>query len=350
MVGIRKDDGMMDDYNLCPVFQNGKVGYIQNTGALAIKPRFDIPSLICLPFHACFSEGLALVKTGGKFGYIDKKGRIVIKPRFDYAKSFSEGLAVIGFGCEHGLDSVKGYIDKTGRIIVKPQFDDVGDFSEGLAYIQISDKYGYIDKTGECVIEPRFDSANNFSEGLACASILAISRGVRASKHYLYGYVDKTGEYVIPAQFAQIDDFSEGLAHVALYVRTVNREIYTIAGYIDKMANYKILPAARPCFWSSKFSEGLASVRTYQNKFGYIDRAGGMIIRPQFDYASAFSEGLASVEIDKRWGYIDNAGKMVIVPQFSHASNFSGGLACVQTGDKYGYINEIGDFIWEPTK
>ena len=47
-----------------------------------------------------------------------------------------------------------------------------------------------------------------------------------------------------------------------------------------------------------------------------------MVINPQFDAASPFSEGLAHVRIGGKWGYIDPAGKMVINPQFDAASPF----------------------------
>ena len=46
----------------------------------------------------------------------------------------------------------------------------------------------------------------------------------------------------------------------------------------------------------SQFQDGLAWVETY-SKWGYIDKAGTMVIPPQFDGAEGFSEGLARVQI-----------------------------------------------------
>ena len=64
-------------------------------------------------------------------------------------------------------------------------------------------------------------------------------------------------------------------------------------------------------------------------------------IKPQFEDARPFSEGLASVKIEGRWGYIDKTGVYVINPQFDFISAvFSEGLAWVKIGGKYGYMSK----------
>ena len=64
-------------------------------------------------------------------------------------------------------------------------------------------------------------------------------------------------------------------------------------------------------------------------RWGYIDRAGEVVIEPQFDGAYAFAEGLARVEIDGRYGYIDPAGEAVIPPVMRQAFDFVEGRARV---------------------
>ena len=49
-------------------------------------------------------------------------------------------------------------------------------------------------------------------------------------------------------------------------------------------------------------------------KYGFIDKNGKVVIEPQFDNVSAFSEGLAKVEKDGKWGFIHKSGKVVIEP------------------------------------
>ena len=130
-----------DNSGRFPVCVDGKWGYIDTTGAIVIKPKFDNASR--------FSEDLASVKIDGKYGYIDKRGRFIINPQFEAAGVFSEGLASV----TRLSDGKAGYINMKGEYVIEPQFDDVaGIFVEGLAAVKIGDLYGYIDKTGKFVI------------------------------------------------------------------------------------------------------------------------------------------------------------------------------------------------------
>ena len=69
------------------------------------------------------------------------------------------------------------------------------------------------------------------------------------------------------------------------------------------------------------FKEGLAPFRI-DNKFGFFDRKGKIIIRSQFDFAFPFHEGLAAICVGCKegpegeyhsvkggtWGYINRGG------------------------------------------
>ncbi|HEY6190580.1 MAG TPA: WG repeat-containing protein [Pyrinomonadaceae bacterium] len=103
-------------------------------------------------------------------------------------------------------------------------------------------------------------------------------------------------------------------------------------------------------------SGGRALFPIEQNdRWGYIDRTGQVVIPPQFEAADEFSEGLAAVEVRGKWGFVDESGKLVIEPQFSGAYQFSEGLARVQVGGneyglygKWGFIDKTGHFVIEP--
>ena len=53
------------------------------------------------------------------------------------------------------------------------------------------------------------------------------------------------------------------------------------------------------------------------------------MIKPQFDEVGSFSEGLAAVRIGENWGFINKAGEVVIKLQFDKATDFHNGLAVV---------------------
>jgi len=70
------------------------------------------------------------------------------------------------------------------------------------------------------------------------------------------------------------------------------------------------------------------------DKFGFIDRTGKVVIPLQFDSANDFNEGLALVTSNRKKMFIDATGKTIITPQFDIVDNFSEGLAPVNIGQK----------------
>jgi len=112
-------------------------------------------------------------------------------------------------------------------------------------------------------------------------------------------------------------------------------------GYIDRSGEV-VLKAAYS--GGSRFSEGRAAVQLQKGgKVGYIDESGQLVIPLQFDFAEPFSEGLAAVYKDHVWGYVDKSGEIKISPQFSLADAFSEGLAYVGNSGMFTYINPKGE-------
>lgn len=329
-----------------------KYGFIDRSGKVVVPPQFEDAEE--------FSEGLAVVKVAGLYGYIDASGKFAIKPKFYNAASFSDGMAAV-FSPDGGQNGSMGYIDKTGSLVITLPPEQRGfppPLSDGLALIWNERKLGYMDATGRVVIKPQFDSAFPFSEGLA--QVLVGER---------YGYIDKTGRVVIAPQFYRIyipdrlgrqhasmppSPFHEGLAGVKL-------DDQGTWGYVDKAG--QLIFKTQTSHLAYPFSEGLARLLV-NHDFGFIDRTGKIVIKPDFDYAEDFSEGLAAVRVtvdqgtwsDNLWGYIDKSGQFVIPPRFTGARQFKGGLAQVQirterrieSSDIYstGYIDKTGKVVW----
>jgi hypothetical protein len=70
-------------------------------------------------------------------------------------------------------------------------------------------------------------------------------------------------------------------------------------------------------------------------KYLHIDKTGKAVIDSgKYDSVGSFMDGLAITYLeDSGWGFIDDAGKEVIRPQFEQAGNFSEGLAIAQVGN-----------------
>jgi len=64
---------------------------------------------------------------------------------------------------------------------------------------------------------------------------------------------------------------------------------------------------------------------------GLVDPFGKFVIRPQFESAHSFSEGLSEVELNKRVGWIGTDGHFVIQPKYFAAGPFKDGFALVVT-------------------
>ena len=121
LVGIKADDNANSvnknsrhrDYNsfihdgFIRIYVNGKYGYANAQGEIAIYPQFERAEN--------FNEGLAAIYQDGKWGYIDQTGKIVIKPQFDYAKYFDNGVATVRKG------SMRFIIDTKGKFVFSLQ-------------------------------------------------------------------------------------------------------------------------------------------------------------------------------------------------------------------------------------
>lgn len=85
------------------------------------------------------------------------------------------------------------------------------------------------------------------------------------------------------------------------------------------------------------------------NKVGFKDQNGKVVIVAKYEIAEDFSEGLACVSLNDKWGFIDETGKVVIPFMYNSGygtgSKFSQGLASVSIDDKYGYIDKTGKTV-----
>ena len=84
-----------------------------------------------------------------------------------------------------------------------------------------------------------------------------------------------------------------------------------------------------------------------EEKWGYKDNKGIIVVSPIWNYADNFYEGFAVVRNDKGWyGYIDSDGQPLIRCQFKEAMKFINGIALIQTSDGcWEHINYAGEIL-----
>ena len=131
------------------------------------------------------------------------------------------------------------------------------------------------------------------------------------------GYIDKDGQLIIPFEFDAI-----------------------VAGEGGESLEF------------NDFSEGLAAV-SKNDKYGFIDTKGKVVIEPKYEWASSFSDGLAIVSVEGLYGAIDTQGKTVIPFEYQALADFHDGFAAAARPpkdpedyeSKYGLINKQNEVV-----
>jgi hypothetical protein len=90
---------------------------------------------------------------------------------------------------------------------------------------------------------------------------------------------------------------------------------------------------------------------TQDDKYGFIDESGGIIIDPIYHLSGeGFIEDRCPVNLFGYWGYINEKGDPVIEPQYAYAESFSEGLAIVTDQyDRKLFTDKNGNIVIIPS-
>ena len=204
-----------------------------------------------------------------------------------------------------------------------------------LTGFQMSKLHGspsFINGKTEYILKRRYQISLNPGQEFKTDLRTVLLAAVRTDNSNQWGYIDETGQVVVDPQFGD-----EGLNDNRIVEMTKRNEFEQ--GNNDN----KLVIISN--FSSPSFSNGLAIVEV-NKKFGWVDTNKKMVISARFDRVLPFIGDLAAVELGAKWGYIDKTGKMVIPAQFDETlSSKSDGLAPSKIGDKWGYIDKTGKTI-----
>ena len=92
------------------------------------------------------------------------------------------------------------------------------------------------------------------------------------------------------------------------------------------------------------FQDGLLKVMR-DDKYGFLNTKGELVIPCKYDYANAFSEGRAIVRQNGLYGFIDTQGTEICPPQYDGMDDFRDGMSRVKKDEKYGYIDLNGNLV-----
>ncbi len=156
-----------------------------------------------------------------------------------------------------------------------------------------------------------------------------------------FGVMDKSGKIIIPEQFKRIGHFSKNGLAPAL---RIDKEGVQQNGVINNKGQFRTFDL----LITGEFSEnGLIPIKSPDSLFGFADAKENIIVKPQFQSVRSFNNGFAVIKQNDKFGYIDETGKIVVPAQYVTALDFGRcGLAPVEKQDgSWVYIHPNGDTI-----
>lgn len=174
----------------------------------------------------------------------------------------------------------------------------------------------------------------------------------RDSVSQLWGCVDERGEWVIPARYDYILNFSCGLA--PCYYEGLPAYLAT-----DGTLHHPVDIQADDTYDFGPFYYGYAVItREEQDEEGdlvehavLIDTTMHRVLPGEYFGMSAMGDnGLIGVQAESGglWGYVNRQGETVIRPQYEDAEPFFGGYAPACYEGLFGLIDERGQWMVEP--
>ncbi len=211
--------------------RKGLSGFVDPSGKRVIDVQFRCDN---------FQEGRALVNVNGKFGFIDHEGKMAIDPIYDNGAGFSEGVAFVMKGDKYGG------IDVEGRTIIPFEYVGTVALADGRAFVWPEASHAIcIDKTGKRISSTKFGDANSFEHGTA---VVATNEGGP------FGLIDTDANLILPMEYESIDGVFGTHRRVGK-----NTQAGTRYGYVDDRGKLVCEPRF---FDAQLLPEDLAAVET----------------------------------------------------------------------------------------
>lgn len=285
---------------------------------------------------------------------INKYGQIVV-PHGNYVnydaqkKEFIKDVNYDSL-CQKKRYSLSGSIlvkSGTKDIHIPPIYQYVSDFQGEYAMILKDWHWGMINSKLEEIMPCICSKRISFNEdGIAIA---------RLHSSGLYGMINADGTLLMPFQYNYITLLKKGY-----YV--VNPTQTSRVGVVNNKGEW-VIPAIYDAIGYTKWmrKKGLLCIFDNiipvikENKYGYINYSGEVIIDIKFDYIYPIDEILYFKEsetpdwtiakLNGLWGFIDKAGHEVISCKFNSIKPFHFGLAAVKLNDFWGFIDKTGEIV-----
>lgn len=265
-----------------------------------------------------FLGNYALVKKDGLYGYITDTGSYMIMPVYKNAMDFLGNTTAVEDAQEWHMINTSGYKIARASIPV----DSLSFVSNGKIRVSKNGKYGFTDSGMEIPANLPFDMASNYKNGIAAVC-----------KNSKWALMDVNGNIITDFIFEDIklDEYDTCINGDVIFAK------YNEKYYMINSSGQKICDTGYDDVYPFVTSEPAAVC--INEKWGFIDKTGKIVIEPQYTQAKSFSNGLAPVSTNGMWGYINLNNEYRISSQFNNCLPFSSnGIAAIQENGVWNYI------------
>ena len=96
---------------------------------------------------------------------------------------------------------------------------------------------------------------------------------------------------------------------------------------------------------SADLSEGYYLITDNEINYGFANKDYQIVIKPKYEYAESFTNGLALVRLNGKFGFINKEGNLIIRCKYDYAESFKHETALVKNENNTFYINKKGKRI-----
>lgn len=179
-----------------------------------------------------------------------------------------------------------------------------------------------------------------FHEGRAFIVTTEADPRYKGSFILRYGLIDTNGKLIVP-YLKDIDNIGYFQGGRAIVMTNDKR------GYIDRNGKLVI---SKKYDTAENFCEGYAhvgiriAVGIYL--YGFINDQGAEVVPLIYSDAGDFHEGLAYVQDSKgKYGFVDAKGQVIVPMIYDEVRDFSEGITAVRVGNRWGYIDAKGEVV-----
>ena len=278
-----------------------------------------------------FYNKLANITLAGKCGYVDPSGAVAIRQQFDECRPFwNKDAAIVR------RDKTFALIDRTGRIL-KDGFEEAAEAAQDdhPIPVRVQGKWGAIDMKGNFTINPVFEAIEPLTlfgpEREVPVGLLTVAYAVKVQGRV--GIMDFSGKWILPPLHDQVDNDFNGDGKLATYRNG------SLWGFVDLESRKATQP-----LWAEIKARHRAALQPVRDgrKWGYADIDGKMRIPARYDWADELSGDWASVMVGQKYGLIDSNGAQVAPLVFRTVFEVFPERARVLLVDSRGWVSRKG--------